>query len=105
MYRPPELYDPPFNADIDERTDIWVTACLASFFSSRLLERLKLTTRRVHSRCTSRAWHQSLGCTLYEMAYGKNPFEEAYTHQGASIKLSAMSGRIDFPRDGYSCAL
>jgi hypothetical protein len=39
------------------------------------------------------------------MAYGKNPFEEAYTHQGASIKLSAMSGRIDFPRDGYLCAL
>lgn len=44
---------------------------------------------------------QSLGATLYEMCYGKNPFEEAYTHHGASIKLAAMSGRITFPRDEY----
>jgi serine/threonine kinase 16 len=41
----------------------------------------------------------SLGCTLYEMAFWKNPFEIAYTDHDASIKLSVLSAKFDFPED------
>lgn len=40
---------------------------------------------------------QSLGCTLYELAYGLSPFEKGYTHHGASIKLSVLNGKYTFP--------
>eukprot|EP01087_Luapelamoeba_hula_P017406 TRINITY_DN5482_c0_g1_i1.p1 TRINITY_DN5482_c0_g1~~TRINITY_DN5482_c0_g1_i1.p1 ORF type:complete len:177 (+),score=10.46 TRINITY_DN5482_c0_g1_i1:692-1222(+) len=38
-----------------------------------------------------------LGCTLYEMAFGINPFTKGYTHHGASIKLSVLNGKFSIP--------
>jgi len=90
MFRPPELYEPTLDGEIDERTDIWVCARPAS------------SKRERTESPTTPTGLKSLGCTLYEMAYGKNPFEKAYTHHGASLKLAAMSGRVEFPRERCS---
>lgn len=39
---------------------------------------------------------QSLGCTLYALAYLEAPFEKVY-QSGGSIALAALSGKIHFP--------
>ena len=38
---------------------------------------------------------QSLGCTLYALAYLEAPFEKVY-QTGGSIALAAMAGKINF---------
>lgn len=40
---------------------------------------------------------QSLGCTLYAMAFGESPFESA--SMSGSIALAVSSGKIDLPDD------
>ena len=39
---------------------------------------------------------QSLGCTLYAMAYKESPFEKVY-QRGDSIALAVMSDTVRFP--------
>lgn len=41
---------------------------------------------------------QSLGCTLYAMAFLESPFEKAY-QRGDSIALAVMSQNITFPQN------
>ena len=71
-YRAPELFDVKTGKMLDEKVDIWV----------RVL-RFRLT--------------QSLGCTLYAVAYGHSPFEI----DGQSIPMAVGSGRYRHPT-GYS---
>jgi serine/threonine kinase 16 len=44
--------------------------------------------------------YQSLGCTLFAVAYGHSPFET----EGASVGMAVMSGRYRHPANngGYS---
>lgn len=70
-YRAPELFDVKTNKTLDEKCDIWVRAA-QSFKNAPLLT------------CV-----QSLGCTLYAVAYGHSPFEV----DGQSIAMAVGSGR------------
>ncbi|XP_053374565.1 serine/threonine-protein kinase 16-like isoform X2 [Mercenaria mercenaria] len=48
---------------------------------------------------------QSLGCTLYAMAFLESPFEQAY-QRGDSIALAVMSDHIRIPQNtGYSSSI
>ncbi|RUS13885.1 hypothetical protein BC938DRAFT_477621 [Jimgerdemannia flammicorona] len=42
---------------------------------------------------------QSLGCTLYAMAYGQSPFEANMNEQGGSMALAVLNGTFRFPSD------
>lgn len=82
-YRAPELFDVKTGKTLDEKVDIWVSfvSLCASTTELRLIV-------------------QSLGCTLFAVAYGHSPFET----EGASVGMAVMSGRYRHPANngGYS---
>jgi serine/threonine kinase 16 len=47
---------------------------------------------------------QSLGCTLYALAYNRSPFETA-EQAGGSIAMAAMNGQYKHPPSAYSQGL
>lgn len=46
---------------------------------------------------------QSLGCTLFALAYSHSPFENTQTtEQGGSIAMAVMNGQYKHPQSAYS---
>lgn len=49
---------------------------------------------------------QSLGCTLYALAYSHSPFENTQTtEQGGSIAMAVMNAQYKHPNSQYSQGL
>jgi len=49
---------------------------------------------------------QSLGCTLYALAYSHSPFENTQTtEQGGSIAMAVLNARYKHPQSAYSQGL
>lgn len=88
-YRAPELFDVKTGQTIDEKVDIWVR------FSEFPLS------------CTViSALTQSLGCTLYALAYSHSPFENIQTiEQGGSIAMAVLNAQYKHPQSAYSQGL
>ncbi len=88
-YRAPELFDVKTGITLDEKVDIWV----------RLL-------RPVHCARSLMRHTQSLGCTLYALAYSHSPFENLQTtEQGGSIAMAVMGAQYKHPPSAYSQGL
>jgi serine/threonine kinase 16 len=90
-YRAPELFDVKTGVTIDEKVDIWVCRfCLYLIICPMLNIRTP----------------QSLGCTLYAMAYLHSPFENLQTtEQGGSIAMAVMNAQYKHPQSPYSDGL
>lgn len=89
-YRAPELFDVKTGITLDEKVDIWVcpNALVAVTYSHRFLAA------------------QSLGCTLYALAYSHSPFENTQTtEQGGSIAMAVMGAQYKHPSSAYSQGL
>lgn len=78
-FRAPELFDVKTGITLDEKVDIWVRT-YASF----------IAPVNPHLRL------QSLGCTLYALAYNRSPFETA-EQGGGSIAMAVQSGAYRHP--------
>jgi len=78
-FRAPELFDVKTDTTLDEKVDIWVSH----------------SAPRLCSRAIAN-FHQSLGCTLYALAYNRSPFETA-EQAGGSIAMAVMSGQYKHP--------
>lgn len=51
-------------------------------------------------------WAQSLGCTLFALAYSHSPFENMQTtEQGGSIAMAVMNAQYKHPQSAYSQGL
>src|SRR5438477_5917526 len=51
-------------------------------------------------------FQQSLGCTLYALAYSHSPFENIQTtEQGGSIAMAVLNAQYKQPSSGYSQGL
>jgi serine/threonine kinase 16 len=49
---------------------------------------------------------QSLGCTLYALAYSHSPFENTQTtEQGGSIAMAVLNAQYKHPQSAYSQGL
>jgi serine/threonine kinase 16 len=78
-FRAPELFDVKTGITLDEKVDIWVrTPCPLPIPTN---PNLRL---------------QSLGCTLYALAYNRSPFETA-EQAGGSIAMAVQSGAYKQP--------
>lgn len=50
--------------------------------------------------------YQSLGCTLFAMAYSHSPFENTQTtEQGGSIAMAVLNAQYKHPNSAYSQGL
>ena len=50
--------------------------------------------------------YQSLGCTLFAMAYSHSPFENTQTtEQGGSIAMAVLNAQYKHPSSAYSQGL
>jgi serine/threonine kinase 16 len=83
-FRAPELFDVKTDTTLDEKVDIWVCPYYYTKPYSDLMVPL-----------------QSLGCTLYALAYNRSPFETA-EQAGGSIAMAAMSGQYKHPPSAAS---
>lgn len=91
-YRAPELFDVKTGVTLDEKVDIWVC-----FSEQCTLHRLLI----ISSFTT-----QSLGCTLFALAYSHSPFENTQTtEQGGSIAMAVMNAQYKHPSSAYSQGL
>ena len=89
-YRAPELFDVKTGQMLDEKVDIWVSSFDHSHLGS---------SRVIY--CS-----QSLGCTLYALAYSHSPFENTQTtEQGGSIAMAVLNARYQHPESAYSQGL
>ncbi len=89
-YRAPELFDVKTGVTLDEKVDIWV--CLKDLPIVHYTHYI-LTT-------------QSLGCTLYALAYSHSPFENTQTtEQGGSIAMAVMGAQYKHPSSAYAQGL
>ena len=89
-YRAPELFDVKTGTTLDEKVDIWV--CRTCVYPQQ--RKFSLST------C------QSLGCTLYALAYSHSPFENLQTtEQGGSIAMAVMGAQYKHPSSAYSQGL
>lgn len=79
-YRAPELFDVKTGRMLDEKVDIWVSNVDDWTF--------------MHA--DARASTQSLGCTLFAVAYNYSPFEDP-AQAGGSIAMAVSSGRYKHP--------
>lgn len=53
-----------------------------------------------------RSFYQSLGCTLFAMAYSHSPFENTQTtEQGGSIAMAVLNAQYKHPNSAYSQGL
>jgi len=85
-YRAPELFDVKTGVALDERVDIWVCLPFA-----------------IHSSSNN---SQSLGCTLFALAYSHSPFENTQTtEQGGSIAMAVLNAQYQHPNSAYSQGL
>jgi len=90
-YRAPELFDVKTGQTIDEKVDIWVSllygsVCRTPFYNCFLV--------------------QSLGCTLFALAYSHSPFENTQTtEQGGSIAMAVLNAQYKHPQSVYSQGL
>ena len=91
-YRAPELFDVKTGIALDEKVDIWVYTTSLAFDNNHYL-----------THCLT----QSLGCTLYALAYLHSPFETlATTEQGGSIAMAVMNAQYKHPSNSaYSQGL
>ena len=91
-YRAPELFDVKTGITLDEKVDIWVNYLTFNFKYGSVPDTFPV---------------QSLGCTLYALAYLHSPFETlATTEQGGSIAMAVMNAQYKHPRDSvYSQGL
>ena len=89
-YRAPELFDVKTGITVDEKVDIWV----------RDVSLLWQSEPRSHNA------YQSLGCTLFALAYSHSPFENTQTtEQGGSIAMAVMNAQYKHPGSAYSQGL
>lgn len=85
-YRAPELFDVKTGVTLDEKVDIWVDLPVA-----------------VHAFANA---SQSLGCTLFALAYSHSPFENIQTtEQGGSIAMAVLNAQYKHPNSAYSQGL
>lgn len=85
-YRAPELFDVKTGVTLDEKVDIWVS--------------LPITTHPFSDNS------QSLGCTLFALAYSHSPFENTQTtEQGGSIAMAVLNAQYKHPNSAYSQGL
>ena len=92
-YRAPELFDVKTGQTLDEKVDIWV----CSFQHS---------PKTVMGLTLHNTILQSLGCTLYALAYSHSPFENTQTtEQGGSIAMAVLNARYKHPESAYSQGL
>lgn len=85
-YRAPELFDVKTGIALDEKVDIWVS--------------LFVTTHTLSNNS------QSLGCTLFALAYSHSPFENTQTtEQGGSIAMAVLNAQYKHPNSAYSQGL
>ena len=85
-YRAPELFDVKTGVTLDEKVDIWVSLpnVTQSFFNNT----------------------QSLGCTLFALAYSHSSFENTQTtEQGGSIAMAVLNAQYKHPNSACSQAL
>ena len=88
-YRAPELFDVKTGVTLDEKVDIWVRHVVLWAFGLD-----------VHTKS------QSLGCTLFALAYLHSPFESLQTtQQGGSIAMAVMNAQYKHPQSAYSQGL
>ena len=90
-YRAPELFDVKTGQTLDEKVDIWV--CPAPLCFGGILLTYLYTL-------------QSLGCTLFALAYSHSPFEDIRTtEQGGSIAMAVLNAQYKHPQSAYSQGL
>ena len=90
-YRAPELFDVKTGITLDEKVDIWVSHITCFACECRLL---------------TFVYAQSLGCTLFALAYSHSPFENTQTtEQGGSIAMAVMNAQYKHPQSAYSQGL
>jgi serine/threonine kinase 16 len=88
-YRAPELFDVKTGIDLDEKVDIWVR------------QSSTINPSSVPDFCP-----QSLGCTLFALAYSHSPFENTQTtEQGGSIAMAVLNAQYKQPSSAYSQGL
>jgi serine/threonine kinase 16 len=78
-FRAPELFDVKTGITLDEKVDIWVCTYVPVIPPTDPRQQL-----------------QSLGCTLYALAYNRSPFETA-EQAGGSIAMAVQSGAYKHP--------
>jgi serine/threonine kinase 16 len=94
-YRAPELFDVKTGTTLDEKVDIWVRVAPGV---------LGLFSVLTGNASTLTFWwpvfldppRQSLGCTLFALAYNYSPFEDPAAG-GGSIAMAVGSGRYRHP--------
>jgi len=85
-YRAPELFDVKTGVTLDEKVDIWVS--------------LPNVTQAFLNNT------QSLGCTLFALAYSHSPFENTQTtEQSGSIAMAVLNAQCKHPNSAYSQGL
>jgi serine/threonine kinase 16 len=87
-YRAPELFDVKTGKTLDEKVDIWVSLP-CPFHWQRYVWCCWVRSRVELAELTA----QSLGATLFAVAYGHSPFET----DGSSIAMAVGSGRYRYP--------
>jgi serine/threonine kinase 16 len=89
-YRAPELFDVKTGKNLDEKVDIWVSPILPLRY---LLVALFALLSGAGKSELAELMTQSLGATLFAVAYGHSPFET----DGSSIAMAVGSGRYRHP--------
>jgi len=85
-------FDVKTGQTIDEKVDIWVGSYVAPSV--------------IHYFTTVFFLVQSLGCTLFALAYSHSPFENTQTtEQGGSIAMAVLNAQYRHPQSVYSQGL